>query len=107
MKNALYKSVALHLVVLILFLVDVPVFWRRNMTIEQVPIIVDLNNVKISEMTNLPPKAKRGPEEKQASKIKRKIEKNYTKDEPDQTAGSEERAAERRGRNAAGQAGTR
>lgn len=26
MKNALYKSVALHLVVLILFLVDVPVF---------------------------------------------------------------------------------
>ena len=67
MKNALYKSVALHLVVLILFLVDVPVFWRRNMTIEQVPIIVDLNNVKISEMTNLPPKAKRGPEEKQAS----------------------------------------
>lgn len=53
------------------------------MTIEQVPIIVDLNNVKISEMTNLPPKAKRGPEEKQASKIKRKIEKNYTKDEPD------------------------
>lgn len=83
MKNALYKSVALHLVVLILFLVDVPVFWRRNMTIEQVPIIVDLNNVKISEMTNLPPKAKRGPEEKQASKIKRKIEKNYTKDEPD------------------------
>ena len=81
MKNALYKSVALHLVVLILFLVDVPVFWRRNMTIEQVPIIVDLNNVKISEMTNLPPKAKRGPEEKQASKIKRKIENNYTKDE--------------------------
>ena len=72
MKNALYKSVALHLVVLILFLVDVPVFWRRNMTIEQVPIIVDLNNVKISEMTNLPPKAKRGPEETQASKIKRK-----------------------------------
>ena len=53
MKNALYKSVALHLVVLILFLVDVPVFWRRNMTIEQVPIIVDLNNVKISEMTRL------------------------------------------------------
>lgn len=49
------------------------------MTIEQVPIIVDLNNVKISEMTNLPPKAKRGPEEKQASKIKRKIERTIPK----------------------------
>lgn len=82
MKNALYKSVALHLVVIILILIDVPFFWRRNMTINQVPIIVDLNNVNISEMTNLPPKAKRGSEEKQASQIKRKIEKNYTKDEP-------------------------
>ena len=82
MKNALYKSIALHLVVLILFLVDIPVFWRRDLTINQVPIIVDLNNVKLSDMTNLPPKAKRGAEEKQASKIKRKIEKNYTKDEP-------------------------
>ena len=81
MKKALYKSIALHLAVLILFLVDMPAFWHRDMTLNQVPIIVDLNNVKISEMTNLPPKAKRGPEEKQASKIKRKIEKNYTKNE--------------------------
>ena len=45
------------------------------------PIIVDLNDVKISEMTNLPPKAKFGDEDKEASKIKRKIEeKNYTQD---------------------------
>ena len=46
------------------------------------PIIVDLNNVKISEMTNLPPKAKMGKEDKAASKVKRKIENNYTKEEP-------------------------
>lgn len=81
MKNSLYKSIALHLVILIMFLVDVPVFWRRDMTLSQVPIIVDLNNVKISEMTNLPPKAKRGVEEKQASQVKRKVE-NFTKETP-------------------------
>ena len=46
------------------------------------PSIVDLNNVKISEMTNLPPKAKMGKEDKAASKVKRKIENNYTKEEP-------------------------
>lgn len=82
MKNSLYKSLGLHLAVLLIFLIDVPYFWRRNMTIDQVPIIVDLNQVKISEMTNLPPKAKRGAEEKQASKVKRKVENNFTKDEP-------------------------
>lgn len=79
MKNALYKSVALHLVVLILFLVDVPVFWRRNMTIEQVPIIVDLNNVKISEMTNLPPKAKRGPEKNRQAKSSARLKRTIPK----------------------------
>lgn len=82
MKNSLYKSMGLHLAVLLIFIIDVPYFWRRNMTLDQVPIIVDLNEVKISEMTNLPPKAKRGAEEKQASKVKRKVENNFTKDEP-------------------------
>lgn len=80
MKESLYKSIALHVAVLILFMVDVPAFWRRDMVIDQVPIIVDLNDVKISEMTNLPPKAKFGEEDKAASKIKRKIEDNYTKE---------------------------
>lgn len=82
MKQALYKSIALHLVVLILFMIDVPAFWRHDMVVDQVPIIVDLNDVKISEMTNLPPKAKMGEEEREASKIKRKIEDNYTKETP-------------------------
>jgi len=61
----------------------VPAFWRKDLVIDQVPIIVDLNDVKISEMTNLPPKAKMGEEDKEASKIKRKIEDNYTKDLPE------------------------
>ena len=80
MKQALYKSIALHVIVLILFLVDVPAFWRHDLVVDQVPIIVDLNDVKISEMTNLPPKAVVGEEEKEASKIQRKIEDNYTKE---------------------------
>ena len=80
MKESLYKSIALHVVVLILFVVDVPSFWRRDMVIDQVPIVVDLNDVKISEMTNLPPKAKFGEEERAASKTKRKIENNFTKE---------------------------
>lgn len=82
MKQSLYKSLALHFVVFLLIMVDIPLFWHNKTTLNQVPIIVDLNNVKISEMTNLPPKAKMGKEDKAASKIKRKIENNYTKEEP-------------------------
>ena len=82
MKQSLYKSLALHFVVFLLIMVDIPLFWHNKTTLNQVPIIVDLNNVKISEMTNLPPKAKMGKEHKAASKVKRKIENNYTKEEP-------------------------
>ena len=82
MKQSLYKSIALHLVAFLLMVVDLPLFWHNKTTLNQVPIIVDLNNVKISEMTNLPPKAKMGKEDKAASKVKRKIENNYTKEEP-------------------------
>ena len=82
MKQSLYKSLALHFVVFLLIMVDIPLFWHNKTTLNQVPIIVDLNNVKISEMTNLPPKAKMGKEDKAASKVKGKIENNYTKEEP-------------------------
>lgn len=82
MKQSLYKSIALHLVAFLLMVVDLPLFWHNKTTLNQVPIIVDLNNVKISEMTNLPPKAKMGKEDQAASKVKRKIENNYTKEEP-------------------------
>ena len=81
MKESLYKSLALHLVVLIIFLVDLPKFWHDEDPFRQVPIIVDLNKVKISEMTNLPPKAKIGKEDKRASHVKRKVE-NYSRPEP-------------------------
>ncbi len=66
MKSALYKSLALHAAVILLFAVDLPLFWRRDMVLDQVPIMVDLEQVKISEMTNLPAKAKFADEDKPA-----------------------------------------
>lgn len=82
MNSSLKKSIALHLAVFIVFWMDLPLFWSNKMTLNQVPIIVDLQDVKISEMTNLPPKAKIGKEDKAASQKKRKIEENYAKEEP-------------------------
>lgn len=81
MTSGLKKSIALHLVFLVLWMVEVPMFWWNRTDPSQVPIIVDLKDVKISEMTNLPPKAKFGEEDKEASQVKRKIENNYTKEE--------------------------
>lgn len=81
LNTPLKKSIALHVVVFILCVVDLPLFFWNRSNVGQVPIIVDLKDVKISEMTNLPPKAKMGKEDKAASKIKRKIEKKYTKEE--------------------------
>lgn len=91
MKKSLYKSLALHLLVFIIFMIDLPLFWHRDAPFRQVPIIVDLNKVKISEMTNLPPKAKRGKEAKAASTIKRKIEDNYTQDKPKEKPAEEKK----------------
>lgn len=91
MTSALKKSIALHLAVFIIWAVEIPMFWWNRTPAGQVPIIVDLKDVKISEMTNLPPKAKIGAEDKEASQIKRKIEKKYTKE-----AASEEIREERK-----------
>ena len=82
MKSGLKKSIALHLIVTVLLMVKLPLFWWNRTDAGQVPIIVDLQDVKISEMTTLPPKAVFGEEDKAATVEKRKIEENYTKDEP-------------------------
>ena len=66
MTSGLKKSIALHLAFLVLWFVEVPMFWWNRPDPSQVPIIVDLKDVKISEMTNLPPKAKIGKEDKEA-----------------------------------------
>lgn len=79
MNKAFKKSIILHIVVFLMLVIDLPLFWSNRATLEQVPIIVDLKDIKISEMTNLPPKAKIGKEDKAASKVQRKVE-NYSKD---------------------------
>lgn len=85
MKSALKKSIALHLLALLLIVVDLPLFWRNKMIMDQVPIVVDLKDVKISEVTNLPPKAKFGNEDKEATMLKPKKEKpKYDKDEAEE-----------------------
>ncbi len=81
MDKAVKKSLLLHFIVFLMMIVDLPLFWSNRTTLNQVPIIVDLKDVKISEMTNLPPKAKFGKEDKAASTVKRKVEENYSKDE--------------------------
>ena len=62
MKQHLYKSIALHVAVFIVFALDLPLFFKPKITIGQAPIIVDLKDVKLSEMTNLPPNAIFGDE---------------------------------------------
>ena len=81
MTSGLKKSIALHLAFLLLWIIEVPMFWWNRPDPSNAPIVVDLKDVKISEMTNLPPKAKFGKEDKEASQVKRKIEKKYTKEE--------------------------
>lgn len=100
MDKALKKSLILHVAVFLLMIVDLPLFWSNRVTLEQVPIVVDLKDVKISEMTNLPPKAKFGKEDVAASKVKRKIEEKYTQKEaekapvPDKQQKAKEETAE-------------
>ncbi len=85
MKPALYKSLALHTAVFLLLVVDLPLFWREDMIVSQAPIIVDLEQVKISEMTNLPAKAKVANETKAASSVKKTPPKPEPKPQPQKT----------------------
>ncbi len=71
MKSALYKSLALHAIVFLLAMADISLFWRRDMILSQPPIIVDLDQVKISEITNLPAKAKFAKEDKKPTASKK------------------------------------
>ena len=95
MNSALKKSIALHILVFLLFIIDLPMFWRSRLTMDQVPIIVDLKDVKISEITNLPPKAKFGDEDKEATRVKPKKEKpQYDDDQPEEEVKPQEKKAE-------------
>ena len=67
-KSYVYKSVALHIAVFLLCIFDIPYFYSQHDFDETPPIMVDLNDVVISDMTNLPEKAIRGEERKTATR---------------------------------------
>lgn len=67
-KNYIYKSVALHIAVFLLCVFDIPYFYNQHDFDETPPILVDLDDVVISDMTNLPEKAVRGEERKPATR---------------------------------------
>ncbi len=96
MNKYLKQSIILHIAVFVLFMIDLP-NWHHDMTLGSAPIIVDLSQVRIDEMTNLPSKAEFGPEDRKATVAERKKEEQYTKDtasEPEpEPAKPEEKAA--------------
>jgi len=57
MNKYLKQSIILHIAVFIAVWIDMPDFWHHDMTLGQNPIIVDLSQVRIDELTNLPTKA--------------------------------------------------
>lgn len=79
MNKYLKQSIVLHIAVFLLFMIDLP-NWHHDMTLGSAPIIVDLSQVRIDEMTNLPAKAEFGPEDRKATVAERKEEVQYTKD---------------------------
>lgn len=87
-RSYLYRSIALHLAALLVVLIDLPDFGRHKLEIGQAPIIVDLSKVKISEMTNLPPKAEIGEKTQKATAVK-PVER-YTTEEKHEPAPSVE-----------------
>lgn len=86
MKSYLYRSIGLHITVFLLLIVDLPFLSRKPVEIGQAPIIVDLQDIKLAEMTNLPPKAVFGEEDKKAAapEEKKKPTPNWTREETKQ-----------------------
>ncbi len=80
-KRYLYMSIALHITVFLVLVLDLPFFERVKIETGQAPIIVDLKDVKLAEMTNLPPKAVFGEEDKKATAPEQKRPQNWTHEE--------------------------
>jgi len=69
MKNKyLYQSVAFHIAILLLCIFDIPYFASKHDFDDTPPIMVNLDDVTISDMTNLPELAVRGEERKPATR---------------------------------------
>lgn len=67
-KRFLYHSITLHVVVFLLCVFDVPFLTGKPEFEEQPPIIVNLDDVKISDVTNIPEKAEHDKERKAATR---------------------------------------
>ena len=75
MKNKyLYQSVAFHIAILLLCIFDIPYFASKHDFDDPPPIMVNLDDVTISDMTNLPELAVRGEERKPATRKEKPIE---------------------------------
>lgn len=81
-KNYVYKSIALHVTVLLLCIFDIPLLSSKREFDEQPPIMVNLDDVIISDMTNIPEKAIRGEERKVATRKEKPIEESFTQKQP-------------------------
>ena len=78
MNKYLKQSLAMHTAVFLIMIIDLPNFWRHDLTLGATPIIVDLSQVRIDELTNLPAKAEFGPEDRKATVEEHKEEPKYT-----------------------------
>ena len=67
-KRYIYNSLMLHVVVFLLCVFDIPFLTGKPKFDEQPPIIVSLDDIKISDVTNLPEKATLGEERKPATR---------------------------------------
>ncbi len=75
-KSYIYKSISLHIIVVVLCIVDIPFFTSKRVFDEQPPIIVNLDDVVISDTTNIPEKAIRGEEKKPATRKEKPVVEN-------------------------------
>ncbi len=82
-KNYVYKSVIMHIVIVLLCVFDIPFLSSRRTFDEQPPIIVNLENVVISDMTNVPEKAVIGEEKKPATRKETKVNESFAPTQPE------------------------
>lgn len=82
-KRYLLKSVILHVAVILLCIIDLPYFRKNHEFDDTPPILVDLDNVNISDMTNLPELAVRGEEHKPATRKEKPVEETASPKQPE------------------------
>ena len=70
MKKPFYASIALHIAVVIVILLDLPFLYSRPAREfkDDLPIMIDLSQLKIAEKTNLPKKVEKKKETKKEVK---------------------------------------